>query len=104
MQGIVCKWDEATHAGVRLEVGEDGGLAVTLGNGRGGSSTIGTGKTMLARRWYLVAASYDPAAGLATLVQRPIESYAWDDAAEVSATVDTAPAWPQSPLIVRAGR
>ena len=35
-----------------------------------------------------------------TLVQRPIESYAYDDAAEVSSTVDITPAWPESPLIL----
>ena len=71
-QGIVCKWDEGRGAGVRLEVGEDGGLAVTLADGKGGRAVIGTGKPMLARRWYLVAAAYDPIAGLVTLVQRPI--------------------------------
>jgi N,N-dimethylformamidase len=58
----------------RLEVGEDGGLSITLGDGRGGSSTIGTGRPMLARRWYVVAASYDPAAGVVTLVQRPVKA------------------------------
>ena len=52
---------------------------------------------MLARRWYLVAAAYDPAAGLVTLVQRPLESYAYDDAAEVSSTVDVAPSLAEKP-------
>jgi hypothetical protein len=99
-QGIICKWDEARHAGVRLEVGEDRGLAVTVADGRGGRSTIGTGKPMLARRWYLVAAIYDEPASLMALVQRPLETYAFDDAAEVSATVDIRPAWPKSPLVI----
>jgi N,N-dimethylformamidase len=99
-QGILCKWDDARGAGVRLEVGEDGCLAMTLADGRGGRAVIGTGKPMLARRWYLVAAIHDPAAGLVTLVQRSLERYAYDDAAEVSSTIDITPAWPASPLIV----
>jgi N,N-dimethylformamidase len=98
-QGILCKWDPR-GAGVRLEVGEDGGLALTMADDRRGRSTIGTGKPMLARRWYLVAAACDPAAGLVTLVQRPIESYAYDDAAEVTSTVDVTPSWPEAPLII----
>ena len=99
-QGIISKWDEACGAGVRLEVGEDGGLAVTVADGRGARSVIGTGKPMLERRWYLVAATYDDAAGLITLVQRPIDTYAYDDAAEVTSTLDATPVWPQSPLII----
>jgi N,N-dimethylformamidase len=100
VQGIISKWDEARGAGVRLEVGEDGGLAVTVADGRGGRTVIGTGKPMLERRWYLVAAVYDDAAGLMTLVQRPIDTYACDDAAEVSSTIGVVPAWPQSPLVI----
>jgi N,N-dimethylformamidase len=99
-QGILCKWDDGRNAGVRLEVGEDAGLALTVADGRGGRSTIGTGKPMLARRWYLVAAACDLAAGLVTLVQRPIENYAYDDAAEVTSTVDVTPASPETPLTV----
>ncbi|MEM7025732.1 MAG: LamG-like jellyroll fold domain-containing protein, partial [Pseudomonadota bacterium] len=72
-QGIVTAWD-SKGAGVRLEVGVDGGLALTMGDGRE-QSVIATGKPMLERRWYLVAACYDPG-GLVTLVQRPIEAYA----------------------------
>jgi N,N-dimethylformamidase len=100
VQGIVCKWDEARGAGIRLEVGDDGGLAVTVADGRGGRAVIGTGTRMLERRWYLVAAAYDNAAGLMTLVQRPTDTYAYDDAAEVSGTIDITPAWPDSPLII----
>jgi N,N-dimethylformamidase len=50
VQGIVCKWDEARGAGVRLEVGHDGGLTVTVADGRGGRAVIGTGTRMLERR------------------------------------------------------
>jgi N,N-dimethylformamidase beta subunit-like, C-terminal/Concanavalin A-like lectin/glucanases superfamily len=100
VQGIVCKWDEARGAGIRLEVGHDGGLTVTVADGRGGRAVIGTGTRMLERRWYLVAAAYDDAAGLMTLVQRPTDTYAYDDAAEVSSTIDITPAWPDSPLII----
>ena len=34
-QGIICKWDEARRAGVGLEVGEDGGLALILARRQG---------------------------------------------------------------------
>ena len=86
--------------GVRLEVGGVGGPALTLADDRGGCAVFGTGKPMLARRWYLVAATYDPAAGLITLVLAPTETYAYDDAGRDQQHHRHRPVWPQTPLTI----
>jgi N,N-dimethylformamidase len=98
-QGLVAKWDAARGAGFALEI-RDGELALTLGDGER-EATVRSGRQLLNRRWYLAAASFDRAAGLVTLVQRPLDPAALvDDHALVSEIVDLAPAMPEAPLLM----
>ncbi|HEX5794586.1 MAG TPA: N,N-dimethylformamidase beta subunit family domain-containing protein [Geminicoccaceae bacterium] len=99
-QGLVAKWAPAGGAGFALEI-QGGELALTLGDGRGGGATVRSGKRLLRRRWYLVAASFDPGEGLVTLVQRPLAPAALtDDEAMVSETVALVPTMPEGPLLM----
>ena len=90
----------ASGAGFALEI-RDGELALTLGDGRRGEATVRSGKRLIKRRWYLAAASFDPQAGLVTLVQRPVAPAALtDDEATVSETVALTPIMPEGPLLM----
>jgi N,N-dimethylformamidase len=98
-QGLVAKWDALHAAGFALEI-RDGELALTLGDGKR-EATVRSGRQLLKRRWYLAAASFDRAAGVVTLAQRPLEPAALiDDAALVSETLDLLPAMPEAPLLM----
>ena len=69
----------------------DGELALILGDGKRSELTK-SGKMLLERRWYLVAACVDPASGMATLVQRPLQHHAYvDDSATITQTIDIKP-------------
>ncbi|MEM9440740.1 MAG: N,N-dimethylformamidase beta subunit family domain-containing protein [Pseudomonadota bacterium] len=66
----------------------DGQLALTLGDGKR-HEIIKSGKKMLERRWYLVAATIDPVSGMASLVQRPLQHHPHvDDSATISQTIE----------------
>ncbi|MCE3250643.1 MAG: N,N-dimethylformamidase, partial [Geminicoccaceae bacterium] len=99
-QGLIAKRAAASGAGFALEI-SDGELALTLGDGRGGQAIVRSGKRLLRRRWYLAAASFDPKAGLVTLVQRPLAPAAQtDDEAMVSETVAVVPIMAEGPLLM----
>jgi N,N-dimethylformamidase len=99
-QGLIAKWSAAERAGFALEL-RDGELALTLGDGKGAEATIASGRKMLTRRWYLVAASFAADAGLVTLVQRPLLPAAQTaDEAMVTETVAVAPKVPAAPLLM----
>ncbi len=98
-QALIGQWQASTASGWALEILQ-GELALRLGDGRQ-SQLIRTGKAMGARRWYLLAASIDPAAGLVSLVQRPLQHYPHiDDSASLTATLDLAPATPPTDLLL----
>jgi N,N-dimethylformamidase len=91
-QALVGRWQDRARAGFVLGIDEAGGLALRLGDGRGGETEIAAGKPLLAREWYFVAASYDAATGAVSLFQEPLTPYARiDTAVAVSATVSVAP-------------
>ena len=48
---------------LRLAIDAGGALALILDDGRGGVAEYSTGRPLLAREWYLVAASFDAARG-----------------------------------------
>ncbi|MBK8157774.1 MAG: N,N-dimethylformamidase [Rhodospirillaceae bacterium] len=58
--------------GVALGLDRQGAGAVTVGDGRG-QITLGTGKPLLPKRWYLLAASYDAADRRLIVIQRPLD-------------------------------
>ena len=73
-QGLLTRWQDADSSGYALEIGEDGALAFGVGDGAGNTDALSADIPLIARQWYLVAASYDPASGEATLYQEPIEN------------------------------
>ena len=72
-QGILTRWQGADGSGYALEINEDGALAFRVGDGSG-TDSLSADIPLIARQWYLVAASYDPASGEATLYQEPMEN------------------------------
>ncbi|MDE0050959.1 MAG: hypothetical protein OXO52_14310, partial [Rhodospirillales bacterium] len=73
-QGILTRWQEADGSGYALEIGEDGALAFRVGDDNGNTDALSADIPLIARQWYLVAASCDSASGEATLYQEPIEN------------------------------
>ena len=73
-QGLLTRWQDADSSGYALEINEDGALAFRVGDGAGNTDALTADTQLIARQWYLVAASYDPASGEATLYQEPIEN------------------------------
>jgi len=69
-QAIMGTWDEAAKAGVGLEVDADGTAWMRV-NG----FALSSGAKLSARRWYLLAASYDAATGEALLWQEPVSQH-----------------------------
>lgn len=99
-QGLVAKWATEEGAGFALVI-EDGEVALRLGDGKGGLAIVRSGRQLVGRRWYLVAASFDAAQGLVTLVQRPVAPAALtDDEALVSETVAVVPRMPAADLLM----
>ena len=58
--------------GVTLCLDRSGAGAVTVGDGRG-QITLGTGRPLLPKHWYLLAASYDAADRRLIVIQRPLD-------------------------------
>jgi N,N-dimethylformamidase len=103
-QIIAAKWRDG--AGVALTIGPDGALTVMLGDGSGRAEIVSTGKPLLAREWYFVAASFDGGARRLAMYQEPLARYPrTDDAAEIHATTRTSRIGAnQSPLMFAAYR
>ena len=75
-QAIISKWRDRDKAGAALIITkENGSLALCLGNGKGKIQTIKTGKPLIAKEWYFVAASYDAKSKTVTLVQEPLHGF-----------------------------
>ena len=72
-QGILTRWQDADGSGYALEINADGALAFRAGDGSA-TGAIAADIPLIARQWYLVAASYDPASGAAKLYQEPVEN------------------------------
>ncbi len=83
-QTLLSRWDDRSKSGFSLDIDEKGALSLVLGDGQGKTETIGTGKPLIAREWYLVAASYDHQSKQVCLHQSPIVDHAKiDSTAEV---------------------
>lgn len=72
VQGILTKWDASKSAGYGLFVDDKGNLAFWLGDGKGQVEKISTGKPLMTRCWYFVAASYDAETGKVRVYQEPM--------------------------------
>lgn len=74
-QTLVSLWNHGSEGGFILGLDEAGALCLTLGDA-GRSETISTGKPMIAREWYFVAASFDAKTKEVRLHQEPLMPYA----------------------------
>ncbi len=75
-QVIMAKFHDRQKAGFALVISErDGSLGLLLGDGQGNEETVTTGKPLLAREWYFVAASYDAETRQVALSQEPLLHY-----------------------------
>ena len=100
-QCLVAKWAPQSRAGFRFELAGPEGVSLTIGDGAGGVARVVSGKLLLSRRWYLVAAAYDAAKGEIAVVQRPLQKWPHtDDMAEVNAGVEVAMAVGEGPLLM----
>ena len=72
-QGILTRWSIADGSGYALGIADGGALEFRVGDGAD-TEALSADIPLIARQWYLVAASYDPASGEATLYQEPIEN------------------------------
>ena len=82
-QALMGTWSAAEISGYGLFLDEDGALAVVAGSGER-SEVVSTGVPLEARRWYLVAATFDAAAGTVALVQDQIADHAFPPARAVT--------------------
>jgi N,N-dimethylformamidase len=75
-QTLLAQWDGKTQSGFRIAMTDGGKLSVTLADGSGKTAELKGDHAMLERQWYAIAVSIDPATGMVTLDQRPIQPYA----------------------------
>lgn len=77
-QGLVAYWRESPKkSGAALIITKrDGSLALCLGDDAGKIEVINTGKPLVAREWYFVAASYDAKTKEVKLYQEPLRHHA----------------------------
>ncbi len=102
-QTIVAKGCDSGGAGFSMGLDGQGCLALALQDGMGGSESVGSGKPMLNRQWYLVAAAFDAGTGQASLLQRPVARYALtDDHAEAFGQIAIKPGRTDAPLTIGA--
>ncbi|MGH7154405.1 MAG: N,N-dimethylformamidase beta subunit family domain-containing protein, partial [Acetobacteraceae bacterium] len=98
-QAIMGTWSDATHTGFGLEIDDDGALTFRIGAGPGRVASVRSSGKLIARRWYLAAASFDAEAGRLTLWQEPQSrrDFHAEAVSVVSAATDLKPA-PGGPL------
>ena len=72
IQGILTRWSDVDRSGYGLLVGEDGSLAMWLGDGSGGVDHVSTGVALRACQWYFVAGVYDASGRNVNLYQEPL--------------------------------
>lgn len=84
-QVLMSKFRDRDKSGIALIISErDSSIALVLGDGRGNEEIISTGKSLLAREWYFVAASYDAKTQEVAIYQEPLVTYPLvADAAEI---------------------
>ncbi len=94
-QSLLGRWSADRQAGFAMLLDAEGGLALRLGDGKGGVETIATGQALRRRQWYLVAASFDAKTRAVRLLQRPLAGHARNPSgAEREAVAKLAPAVP----------
>ncbi len=70
-QGIITQWSETDGRGFALGIGSQGRLTLRLGDGTAQAEVTHT-CALVAKMWYFVAASFDPATHTVALYQTPV--------------------------------
>ncbi len=70
-QGLLTRWSDSTGEGFGLGINNQGRLALWLGNGRE-RAEVAVKTPLVAKIWYFVAASFDPATQAVTLYQEAV--------------------------------
>ncbi|MFT5115768.1 MAG: N,N-dimethylformamidase [Parasphingorhabdus sp.] len=73
-QGLITKWVEPSKCGYGLFIDDDSCLSLEIGDGKGLVMNLSSGKPLLRKVWYLVAATFDEKSGRVTLYQEPVVS------------------------------
>jgi N,N-dimethylformamidase len=101
-QVVLGRWSEAAQAGYALVI-EDGAAGLLLGAGQGAVRCLSTGRALLPRRWYFLAASYDRDAKTVRVHQQPLAPHpGLDDDGELETTADAPAAPAEAPFTVAA--
>ena len=88
-QALLGTWSESGRRGIGLGLDERGALELRLGDGAA-VATLSSGQPLLARRWYLVAGSFDGASGRLVLRQEPVHDPSFHDQSPVQVEATTA--------------
>jgi N,N-dimethylformamidase len=80
-QTILGRWSDMADAGYMLMQDGRRGAVLVIADGTGRRSEVAIGRPMVAREWYLVAASYDAASGAMRVDQTPLAPHARDESA-----------------------
>jgi N,N-dimethylformamidase len=88
-QALLGTWSESARLGFGLGLDGQGALELRIGDGAE-VATLATGQPLLARRWYLVAGSFDAASGRLALWQEPVHEPSFHDQAAVRVETTTA--------------
>ena len=71
-QAILGRWSIDGTAGYALGIDASGRLEFWVGDGRAADAVTAEAAAVVPRIWYFVAASFDPASGIATIHQEPV--------------------------------
>jgi N,N-dimethylformamidase len=88
-QALLGSWSENGRRGIGLGLDERGALELRIGDGAD-VAALSSGRPLLARRWYLVAGSFDGASGRMVLWQEPVHDPSFHDQAAVQVETTTA--------------
>ena len=102
-QAVLSKWDAGS--GFSLEIDAEGGRIV-VGDGHGGSASVGVGKRARRHAWYRLWASYDPQTRKLAVSQQPLKPQVMSDDAGTASVVlkSTPPLDTAGPLLIAARR
>lgn len=75
-QTVISNWSHVEQSGAQLVIEADnGGVGLTLGDGKGKVQTFATGKPLLMQEWYFIAASFDAKTKTIQLIQEPLHTH-----------------------------
>lgn len=75
-QSIISKWNHSDQSGFSLGIDTAGALCFQIGDGKGNTHEVTTGKSLVAREWYMACATFNAETGEMTVLQEPKTSFA----------------------------